>query len=786
MKTFSILFLSFFLLRCAAYKELKPKPELTPQELGYIELKDDQEDFELDKDKKYFIVFPAPRQDKSYLVLQTRDKNLFSSFLTTRFDDGKGEIVKIKNDSPDSLRFDVYPLDDSVQKFYWVIDRVDRDMKLQMNYRYVEMWRFKFENKYESFRQTFQSARIERNAYQNIGSSAPLLEVEIDEYLDKIDLSFGKLQGMQNSLKKIEAIFPVNIVNTTDSSYQNYLLLKNDLRDELEFQDKFRTVLTLQKSDLFTQGKVGSFLETLPHFKAFFEKSSAYPDNVVNSIRDIVGRRLPETVPYYKQKLSFKNDSKKLDFRTEEINALYVAAGISPPPNFSALHKFVKNYNQKEKALSVAEAAYRDLKESVESSKKMPGNTYFASVLTKLSKIKFGLPSARANVSGAYRSYKCLNLLGRRIKNLRSAINKLLVKYREADALIPQINAYKNQKNYRTMLGLIKKNPQLGFLRNMYQGLDQLSLKRQKQQVLSALERQNWAEAEQALKTFYFDKNYLNYSQVKKQKLKTVRTLEDSLVKRIERLSEQRARNFVRENLKNLNNVDALYEHPVFLPVHTLTFSSGGKAELEQRNQKLTSGLNYLKEQQFPAQAIRLLFNELSANPDDNGVLKARAVVSHGKHYKGRDKKIKRSVAECDPWAPKRLIKAKSYRRLFALPVTTKPGGKNEYVFRVNLRIPSDAKFPVYEVYIRLPKQVAQRASSEQWYDKITLNKKIVKNEGRFTITSPSAANGYECQIAPLRAVKNGDSVLEIHFSHPSFKVHQVSVMAQKPIIKKH
>ena len=143
-------------------------------------------------------------------------------------------------------------------------------------------------------------------------------------------------------------------------------------------------------------------------------------------------------------------------------------------------------------------------------------------------------------------------------------------------------------------------------------------------------------------------------------------------------------------------------------------------------------------------------------------------------------------VGECDPWASKWITKPKSYRSVFALPTTTNAGGSNTYVFRMNIRIPSKAKFPVYDLNIKLPKEVARAASSEKWYDKILLNKDVVKNEGRYTVTAPTASNNYEFQITPIRMLAEGDNVLEIHFTHASFKALQVSVMAQKPIIKKH
>jgi len=122
---------------------------------------------------------------------------------------------------------------------------------------------------------------------------------------------------------------------------------------------------------------------------------------------------------------------------------------------------------------------------------------------------------------------------------------------------------------------------------------------------------------------------------------------------------------------------------------------------------------------------------------------------------------------------------------VFALPTNTAQSPDNEYVFRLNVRIPSEAKFPVYDINIKLPKEVAQDAATDQWYKSIALNKEPIKNEGRFTITAPSASNDYECQVTPVRMQKDQDNVLEIRFNNPKFKAYEVSVMAQKPIIKK-
>jgi hypothetical protein len=142
-------------------------------------------------------------------------------------------------------------------------------------------------------------------------------------------------------------------------------------------------------------------------------------------------------------------------------------------------------------------------------------------------------------------------------------------------------------------------------------------------------------------------------------------------------------------------------------------------------------------------------------------------------------------VAEVNPQVPKSVSKPTEYRRIFALPVTDNRTGRNKYMMRINVKVPSDAKFPVFDVNLRLPKEVAGTAAETQWYEKITLNGKPLKNEGRFTISSPSAANNYECQITPVQMVKDGENYLDVSFDHKSFKVYSFSVMVQKPIIKK-
>ncbi|MCK5032539.1 MAG: hypothetical protein KAS18_02870, partial [Calditrichia bacterium] len=227
------------------------------------------------------------------------------------------------------------------------------------------------------------------------------------------------------------------------------------------------------------------------------------------------------------------------------------------------------------------------------------------------------------------------------------------------------------------------------------------------------------------------------------------------------------------------------YSNPAFSPMHDLTFTSGSTQKLNNYKQGLNKKLFDLKTKVLPEKAIEGLYNLFTKDINSFGVQRARAIVIHGNNYTGTKKHIKNLAGECDPTASKWITKAKSYRKVYALPTTTNVSGENEYLFKFNVKIASEARFPVFDINIKLPKEVAKNAGTKQWYESITMNGKVLKNEGRFSIVAPSADNNYECQITPVQMAKDADNILEIKFKHPTFKVFEVSAMAQKPIIKK-
>ena len=414
----------------------------------------------------------------------------------------------------------------------------------------------------------------------------------------------------------------------------------------------------------------------------------------------------------------------------------------------------------------------------------MPPDEFFNEAVKKASLVQSRLPQPIDETYGKYSSYQCATSLNTEINGFTETMNNSLAQYKEAEALVPQLNTYKVQKDYSTMLALLKQNTHLDFLIEKYKPLDKMSVEEQTARVEESLDNRNWPLCEENLRKLHEDINFLNPAEIYPLKSALVNELEDSLYTRIDRSSRARINKFLEDNIGTLENVDSLYSDSVFLPVYDVTFSSGSRKELLQKKADLIDHLARMKDNEFPAKAVKLLYDQFTSKPNDNGVLKARAIVTHGKYYKGDDKKTKQRIAECDPYSSKWIVKPKDYRRVFALPVTSNKG-KNKYVVRMMVDIPTEANFPVYDVNIKLSKEIASNAATEQWYETISLNKKQLKNEGRFTISAPSASNDYECQITPVQMNKGKGNVLEITFFHNSFKVHALSVMVQKPIIKK-
>jgi hypothetical protein len=783
-KISALLILILLFSGCANYKQLKPDPELSFKEQGYVEIKDDDELFEIEANKKYYMEFPAPKEDAMYLVLDISNKDHMNSYLTDHFDDGEGRIIEIKDESAQPNRFSVFPINSSNLKYFWVIDKVEVDKLLQVDYRYVPQWRYQFELKYNSLNSTLNDNFVDRSDYQSIGAGFDLASFDYQGKIAELENRFSNLKAVQTEWAALELVFPAKIKNSKDEAWQHYSTLGIKLEQEIAFQQEYLSVLKVLSS-ITGSGDIEQILNTLDEYIFFFEKKENYPPYVIDEVSGMLSRRLAEAIPFYSHKLEQLTTAAAFESKVDKIQQLYEQLDISIPSEFEALRDFITRYNTNLNSFSESKAKVTAIEKKIKLSSSMPSNTFYAEVITQMSRLKAALPQAASSQYGNYQNFKCVKSLNYQIRSLHNKIKKRTSQYKEAELLIPKLNVMKNSRDYYSMRRLIRSNEHLSFLADQYRELDQLSIHSQKQAIKNAFKIKNYSKAEATLKKLHNDNDFLNPKAIAKTKGKIVTTMEDSLFNRIENESQRNALSFLNANLNTVENIDALYENAAFTPAHPITFSSRGQNYLNKKNRSLNTYLTSLKEDQFPSKAITHLFSQFTANPQDNGVLKARAVAAHGQYYKGKDKKIRYRVAECDPWASKWITKAKRYRKVYALPINESKQSTNEYVVRFNVRIPSEAKFPVYDINIKLPKSIASQARSDQWYSQITLNKKPVKNEGRFTITAPTAANNYECQITPLRMTKDQDNVLEIRFKKPAFTIYEVSVMAQKPIIKK-
>lgn len=779
-------------LGCATYKQLKPEPELSFLEQGYIELKKGKEDFALDKGKRYFITFPAPQDDRYFLVLNLPDKRKFGSYLTSSFLSKMKPGKKIADESPVPASQSVYAISRGSAEYFWIIDYVPADVVLRMQYRYVPQWRFTFEVKHAAFTEIFKKNIVDRGMYKSIGLGARLENFNFPLVLDTVAKHTAELQKTYQDLLASQSLFPANILNSGDEAYKNYASLKKNLEEEIEFQTVYHMALDFFYKESQSRNSPVEFLARVEDFISYFSHKSRFPENILKESKNVLQKRLDEIAPFYDQRLMIKEDAEALDtnyFRLNSLNrlgTLYEKAGIAAPPEILALVEFITDFESKRKALLAIKDSLSQIANYIKAQPGMPSDDLFRGVVARASALQNMVPPAMDAAYGKYQSFACATALNQNIAEGGRSLTEQVARYQEAQGLVLRLNLLKNSREYSAMLGLLRQNTHLAFLIDKYKELDKMSLDEQGKNIRAVLESAAWDQAEARLRKLNDDVNFINVTEMLPLKQKAVLELEDSLYTRIERVSRNHINQFLEEKVNVLENVDSLYTDSVFLPVYNVTFSSGGHAELLQRKNTLVSDLARTKEYEFPAKAIKLLYEQFTKNPDDNGVLKARAIVTHGAHYQGTDKEILLRVTECNPNLAKAVTKPKDFRRVFVLPVTdNRERGKNKYIMRFNINIPTEAKFPVYDVTIKLPKEVAQNASAEQWYSEMTLNRKVLKNEGRFSITAPNAANDYECQISPVQVNKDQGNILEVVFNYPAFKVFNASVMVQKPIIKK-
>ena len=447
---------------------------------------------------------------------------------------------------------------------------------------------------------------------------------------------------------------------------------------------------------------------------------------------------------------------------------------------------FIENLDGQIHALQVLDIKLGEIDAMFKQTASWPTDTFYTVVREDMEEIESSLPKSLPTQIDPYSSSKIAVWAKKRLTTETTKVKDLQQRYQKAEEIVPQINTFRRQENYRSAIRLLNANRSLGFLLAQYPDIDTLSLGHQTRMISRCLDISAWGAAETKIDDLFRDRDYLNQDAIAEKRNQYVKQYESELFQKVNLASRFSSELFIKNHETTLNHISALYKDSAFIPVYKLTFSSTGPKDLQQKKKQIEDYLNEMKTIRFPETAIKALYKELTTNIREQGVEKARAIVEHGKFYKGPDKQVKNLVNECDCTMPKIITKPSEYRKFFVLPTTTNKKGNNDYLLRLDMQIPSEAEFPVFDVNITIPLELAQNAEQKAWFDEININKKQIKNEGRFHITAPTSANNYESQITPVQINKGSTNILEIKLKYDGFKAFEVSVMAQKPIIRKY
>lgn len=778
---------SILLIGCAPYQRLKPKPEFESAEKGYRIVQQGDKKFTVKSGKKYSFTLPPAPADNFYLVLKTSNKNALKTYFTNSLKGRKrGQEIPEQDFGPNLF---VYPIDRSTLQYYWMIDKVStKELELQIEYRYVPQWRFKFESKHQAFRDTLMNNKTDRVPYESIDQNFDFAAFPLDKTIRSLEQTSVILKKMYSEVLGIDSIFPKDILNSNDPAVKDYRALKAGLEDELAFQTKYLLSLQFFKLALREHAPNPTFARAVPQHSVFFRQKDKFNSKILNRCNSVLDQRFQDMGSFLDDIITRKGSEDPIDKETMELvyglDTLSSLSGVKFSSKLNDAVDFCKGFNETHNLITEGDNVLKNLAQQIQKLQGMPDNNFYANISKEAQNIKNKIPQPLKQRFPNYGVVRSAQLMDTKLDDYRTRLQAASEKYSLAAGMVPTLNDMFAAKSYKAMLQLLKQNQSLAFLINNYKEVDRYSVNNQAVEITNAMDAKTWRDAEDRLRELHVDDLFLDPAAIMPLKAQMVVQLEDTMATRIENGSVARARALMVAGIDSLSKVDSIYADSSFVPIYVMTFASGNSASRSERNQKLAESLDKMKYIEFPETAIKNLYTKLTANIEDNGVARARAIVAHGKQYKGKDPKIKNRVSECDPYAAKWITEAKEYRRVLALPISQSKG-ENTYLLRLNVRIPTEAKFPVYDVNIKLPKWLAQKAASEQWYEQILVNKEVIKNEGRITITAPGPSNEYECQITPVRMNKDEDNIVEIRFKQKAFTVIPISVMAQKPLIKK-
>jgi len=773
----------FIISGCSAYKEISPNPEIKSDENGFIKIKDEKKDFELDKEKKYVIEFPPAKYDNFILEFKSNLKGNSDYFFLGKFEDDKIENP-IYDELNDNSEMSGFSINKAKENYFFVIDKIANNKNLVAEYRYLPNWRFKVEESIKNEKSQLVKNSVDRNEYNNLNYRS---EINIiNQKLNELQLTIPNLQMISENLAKTETIIPDSMITKKDQVYRDLVLFSSDVEEEFLFQKKnlslFQAFVQLRK----TEGSTEDFLKSASTLLSFLTNRTSIDESVRNEIKAIIARRINGIENYYLKVIQNKKDIKPFNLLTDikVVFELYTEATGSKSSKLENLVDFFDNWDRKTTSFEEFQIHEKSLNSYLFPKMKWMPNNYYSGASRFMQKMNQTLPEIYNGEFREFEQNSCVINFIEKVSEAKKSSRKIERELKEADILLAQINNLAETNSYEMMLSVLKKHPNLDFMKQHFQFLDEEYLSQKDVQIKNYINRKSWEKAEENIRNLAYFNGFINEMQIKDKHRQILNLNETMIYERIKDFSRTKIDSFVIAHINTNRDVDLLYKNEVFNPPYIFTYSVLGEQTVTKRNENILTYLDQMKYFTFPEKSINLLYDSIIRTSSKNAD-KAKSIIEHGKMYKGEDKRTKNIIDEFNPNIAKWITKAKDYRKVYVVPVTENHNGKNQYKFRIQLKIPSDAEFPVYEINIKLPEEIAQNASNAKWYDSMKLNNEEILNEGRVQIFAPTSANDYEFKVSPVQMDSEGRNILDVTFTYPKYELFEVSVMAQKPIMRK-
>ena len=223
--------------------------------------------------------------------------------------------------------------------YFWIINKVTKDHFLNIDYRYVPIWRYKFETKHTELKSVYDETIENQSVYSSLGNSFNVSSYDYSSTLNRLSSNLEKLKNGQSDLNEISKVLPSSI-NKNDVAYIAYTKLNNEYKNEIEFQEKFSKILKSfqsvnQTTDQFIQSSTGT-IDVL--------SSNAYSSNIKTKLKSSLKSKLRKVVDALDSRLRNINSAQELNWNTQELVDLAKSVG-SNVRETQKLHQLLKTNN---------------------------------------------------------------------------------------------------------------------------------------------------------------------------------------------------------------------------------------------------------------------------------------------------------------------------------------------------------------------------------------------------------------------------------------------------------